>query len=155
MSKYTTYNDIPGKVLKFNQKMFDKYDIPARNKIKELLGDNIIDNPNKYGQDMIINIKKCKYKYLELQVCTTWYNDRYPHKTAHIASRKIKYGSDTLFLTFDKHFKYGMIFDTVNVDPGKPKRKEKYSREYIYDIPWNDVYTINLNDLDVKFLCSL
>ena len=54
-----------GKKSKFNEKLYEKYDIPARQKIKEVLGDNICDNPDKYGEDMILLIDGCKYKYLE------------------------------------------------------------------------------------------
>ena len=148
MGYLTTYPKVVGKVMKFNKKMHDKYDIPAREKIKSIIGEFIIDNPDKFGQDMMIKLNNCKYRYLELQVCTTWINKKYPHDFMYIYARKAKYNSDTLFLTLNKKLEYGYFFDNTNINHNKPKRIKKYSRQFIYNIPWTDVIFVTIDILD-------
>lgn len=131
----------------FSQKMHDKYDIPARAKLKEILGDVLLDNPNIYEQDMIINIPDCKYKYLEIQVCTTWITPTYPHKSLYVYERKGKYGADTLFITMNKILTRGIMFSRDSLED-KPRRLQKYSREYVYDIPWHKSVEISIEYLD-------
>lgn len=133
--KYST--NIYGKKRVFSQDLYNKYDIPARNKIKSIFSDKIIDNPDEYGQDMIIKIDDCKYKYLELQVCSDWITPTFPRKFPYIYERKKRYGDDTLFLVFNKWLTKGLIFDTTVLVNEKPSRIKKYSREFIYEIPWN------------------
>lgn len=136
-----------GHIKKFDQKLCDKYDIPARNKIKEILGEYIIDNPDLYGADMILNIPECRYKYIELQVCTTWIGEKFPHQLPFIYERKIKYENDTLFLVFDKNLKKGLLFSRKYVTD-KKKRLKKYSREFIYEVRWNYVMPIYMETFD-------
>jgi hypothetical protein len=137
-----------GKIHKFDKKLFKKYDIPARNKIKECLYPYIYDNPDIYGADMIIKSEKnIKYKYLELQVCTCWINEKFPFEKLYIWERKKKYNNDTLFITFNKDLSMGYLFDLSKVDKDKPRRIKKYSREFIYDIPWNQTMLIYTDTL--------
>ena len=140
--------NVIGKVTKFNHKLYEKYDIPARDKIKSILGNYVYEHPNELSQDMIINSDNCKYRYLELQVCATWINKDYPYSTVFLYARKLKYNSDTLFLTLNKKLKYGYLFDTTGVDRTKPRRLKKYSREFVYDIPWEDVVYVSIDDMD-------
>src|SRR5947209_7602699 len=80
---------LKGKIKKFDQKLFDKYDIPARTIVKEKLGALVYDNPDIYGQDLVLNDKECKYKYIELQVCASWItDDDYPFKKPFVYERK-------------------------------------------------------------------
>lgn len=145
---YNMKNFIPkGKIRKFNEELYKKYDIPAREKIKQVLSEYIADNPDKYGADMLIKSDKCKYKYLELQVCTQWTENKYPHDNIFIWERKGKYNDDTLFLTFNKDLTMGYIFDTSKLDKNKPRRLKKYSREFVYDIPWNQVMLVYMKHL--------
>lgn len=134
-----------GKIQKFNNVLFEKYDIPARQKIKDVLKEYIKDNPDKYGADMIIKSEKCKYKYLELQVCTQWRDDKFPYKNMYIWVRKGKYNNDTLFLTLSRDLSMGYLFDISKLDKDKPKRFKKYSRQFIYDIPWNQVMLVYMD----------
>lgn len=133
---------------KFSKKLFDKYDIPARQKLKEVLGDFIEDNPDQYKQDFIIKSDICKYKYLEVQVCAGWINEKYPMDTLWVYSRKSVYPSDTLFITLSKNLKYGYIFDADSFKDVKPRRLKKYSREMVYDIPWGRLMKIFIETLD-------
>lgn len=132
---------------KFSQEQHDKYDIPARNRLKEVLGDILIDNPNIYEQDMIINIPDCKYKYLEIQVCANWIYPEYPHDKLYVYERKGKYGPDTLFITMNKILTRGIMFSRDSLED-TPRRLKKCSREYVYDIPWYKSVEVCIEYLD-------
>lgn len=151
MSKLKDYYGIEGKTKAFDEYLLNKYDAPAKEKVKCALGNFVIDNPDIYSQDLIITSDKCRYKYLELQVCTQWIGDKYPHDKVFIYARKIKYGADTLFLTLNRHMTKGFLFDTTKIKKEniKPRRLKKYSREYVYDIPWNQIIPIYLDNIDI------
>lgn len=129
----------------FDQNLFDKYDIPARKKVMELLGDLLTENPQVYEQDFIIN-NGTKYKYLELQVCSTWEKEEYPHKNIFIYERKAKYNEDTLFLVLNYNYTVGYFFNIKDIKKTKPKRLRKYSREFVYNISWNNAVRVNMNE---------
>lgn len=38
----------------------------------------------------------------------------------------------------------GYLFDTTKLDKNKPRRFKKYSREFVYDIPWNQVMLVHM-----------
>ena len=148
MSKYYKNSSTIGKHHKFDPYLHEKYDIPARKKIKEVLGDLVEDNPDQKQQDLIIKSDTCKYKFLEIQVCASWITKTFPFKNVWVYERKDKYGDDTLFLTLDKFLKRGYLFKAICLKNIKPRRKEKYCREYVYDIPWNQVMPITVEHLD-------
>lgn len=148
MSNLIYDSRIKGYRTKFNEKLHEKYDIPARNKLKETLGDYIIEHPNKYKQDFIINSNTCKYKYLEVQVCSKWINEIYPMNTLWVYARKSLYQNDTLFITLNNNLKYGYIFDADSFKNITPRRMKKYSREFVYDIPWNKTMKVFISQLD-------
>lgn len=151
MSKYVWDPNIVGKHSAFDKNMSDKYDIPAREKVKELLKEAVINNPEDCKQDMIITDPKCKYKYLELQVCTNWINN-FPYSNPYIFARKYKYGDDTLFLTFSKNLDKGLIFEAKSIKNVKPRRLKKYSREFVYDVPWHKVMQFHSDAFDMDIL---
>lgn len=136
-----------GKRRPFNDHMFHQYDIPARKIIKEKLGDFVIENPDIYKQDFIIECPSCKYKYLEVQVITQWFDEIYPFKYPYIYERKAVYGSDTLFITFNKNMTKAFIFDRDSINSQKPSRLKKYDRELIFNVPWYRVRTEYVEDL--------
>ena len=140
-----------GKIKKFNPILYDKYDTPARDKIKEKLNGYVQDNPDIYKEDMILNIPSCKYKYLELQVCTHWITDKYPYPNAYVYARKKLFSDDTLFLILDKHMTNALLFDKKSL-LSEPKRLRKYSRIYIYEVPWHRIMMISIDDLDIDIL---
>ena len=140
---------------RFDPVLLEKYDTPARDKIKEILGDFILDNPNIYEQDMIINSKtKCKYKFLELQVCSSWVNDKFPYPKLYIFARKARYGEDTLFLTINKWLTQGYLFDAKSIKGVKPRRVKKYSRMFVYDVPWHRATPVYFDELDPETITS-
>jgi hypothetical protein len=159
MKNYYKDDAIPGMRHRFDQKMHDKYDIPARENVKKALGDFVKDHPNPYKQDLIITSPTCKYKYLELQVCSNWispiddkYDTYYPYKNVWIYARKSLYGDDTLFLTLNKGMTKGYLFDAQSIKDVKPRRLKKYSREFVYDIPWNRVMKVSLDELNKEII---
>lgn len=128
-------SNIAGKYKKFDQELCDKYDKPARELVKQKLGEFVEDNPNIYEQDMILHHKK--YKFLELQVCGSWINKQYSEKTIKIFIRKARYGLDTAFITFSKDLDWGYIYDRASFQNCKPKRVAKYSKIYVFELPKN------------------
>lgn len=147
MSKFVYDPQTVGKHKAFDQKMSDLYDTPAREKVKQTLGDFVIDNPEPNQQDLVITDPQCKYRFLELQVCTSWIN-KFPCPHVYIYARKHKYGHDTLFLTLNKYMDKGYIFDMASLDNVKPTRLRKWSREFIYNVPWNRVMHIEMDSFD-------
>ncbi len=142
-----------GTIKKFDKKLFDKYDTPAREIIKNKIGIEIIDNPDIYGADMIIQIPKCKYEYLELQVCATWTEDRYPHVNPYVYERKGHFSEKTLYLIFNKAMTRALLFDKKSLMPN-PRRVQKYSRSYVYDVYWHRVFPVEIEDFDSAILLS-
>ena len=148
-SNLKSKKQVVGKIKKFSQKLYNKYDIPARNIVKELLTIYVKDNPNIYEQDMILNIPDSKYKYLELQVCTHWVNEKYPYKLPFVYARKQLFSDDTLFLIFNKHMTSGLLFDRKSL-LSVPRRLKKYSRTYVYEAPWHRVFPVNFDNFDIE-----
>ena len=154
MGKYIFNSSLQGKHSVFNQKLYEKYDIPARDIIKQKLGDFVKDNQDIYEQDLIITDNDYKYKYIELQVCTKWVSDKYPFDNVYVYERKYRYDSSTLFITLDRFMTRGFIFDASSFhhDNIKPRRLKKYSREFVYDIPWNRILPFMMDDLSPELL---
>jgi hypothetical protein len=134
MRKYIYDPSLEGKHKAFDSKLYDKYDLPARDKIKEKLKDFVEDNPDKYQEDLIITDPACKYKFIELQVCAQWVNEKYPFEKVFIYERKAHFSPNTLFITFNKFLTKGYIFDAASFEGINPRRLKKYSREFVYDI---------------------
>jgi hypothetical protein len=144
-----------GKIKKFNQKLYDKYDIPARQIIKEKIGeDNVKDNEDIYAEDMIITHPKCRYKYLELQACAEWVYNDYPHEKPFVFERKGHFNDDTLFIIFNKHFTKLLLFSKVGLHKN-PIRLKKYSRFYKYEVGWSYVFKIQVDDLSIDNLLAI
>lgn len=141
-------NNIYGKKAVFNEHLFNKYDIPARKKLINALGEYLSDNPDKFGQDLIINSDTCKYKFLEVQVCADWIAPDFPKKYLYIYERKKRYGKDTLFITLNRWMTKAFIFDTQVLVNDKPRRIRKYSREFIYEIPWNRALNVFIEHIN-------
>jgi hypothetical protein len=143
--EYRKIEGITGKVTKFDQTLFDKYDVGARNVIKHILGEAVKDNEDQYGEDMIFTIKGFPYKYLELQVCAYW-EDEYPYELPFIYARKMRFSKRTLFLTFNKYFTQCIIFGREYVSDTLSRLK-KYDREHVHFVHWGKtmkMLTVNL-----------
>ncbi|AYV81805.1 MAG: hypothetical protein Harvfovirus63_8 [Harvfovirus sp.] len=143
--------EVKGKIKKFDIKLYNKYDVPAREKIKKLLADCVKDNPDIYEEDMILDIPNYKYKYLELQVCAKWVNDTFPFDKPFVYARKKLFSDRTIFLLMDRHMTCGFLFDQKSLCD-EARRVKKYSRSFVYEVPWNRVLKVNLDDFDVETL---
>jgi hypothetical protein len=146
--EYRNIDGITGKVTKFDQKLFDKYDVRARVITKNVLKDAVKDNEDEYGEDMIFTIKKFPYKYLELQVCALWEND-YPFEYPFIYARKMRFSKKTLFLTFNRYFTQVIIFGRDSVSETQSRLK-KYDREHVHFVPWGKIMKMNTSCLTVN-----
>ena len=124
-----------GRIKKFDEKLYNKYDVPARELMKTILGAAVSDNPDIYKEDMLLNIENCEYKFLELQVCTGWISDRYPYSLPFVYARKKLFSDKTLFVILDRHMTCCLLFDQKSLLP-KPRRLKPYSRTYVYEVPW-------------------
>lgn len=141
-----------GKNKEFDEKLFEKYDIPAREIIKEKLKDYVLDNPESiYKEDMIfINLdKSCSFKYLELQVCANWYSDKYPYEKPFVFERKGFFHDDTLYIIFDKYMNNLLMFSKKFLSK-KPVRLHKYSRFLKFEVDFDNVLQIPTNFLDIN-----
>ena len=145
MGKYIYDPRLKGKHSAFNEELFKKYDIPARDRIKRALGDFVIDNPDIYKQDLIVTDETFKYKYIELQVCTGWIGNTFPFSKVYIYERKSCYDNDTLFITLNHDLSNCYVFDAASFKGTEPRRIKKYAREYVYDIPWNRIMPVPTN----------
>jgi hypothetical protein len=138
--------DIKGKVVVFDQVKHDKYDIEARNVLKIYLKDDIKDNENIYGEDMIFTRENFPYKYLEVQVHGYWEKD-FPYVCPFVYERKMKFDNSTLFICFNKYYSELIMFDRESICKTSSKLK-KYDRENVHFVSWSKVMrlkTINLN----------
>lgn len=144
---------LKGKIKKFDEKLYNKYDLPARLIMKEKLGDLIKDNSDIYAEDMILEDEQCEYKYIELQVCASWTNDKYPFNYPFVYERKGHFSDKTLFIIFDRHMTKGLIFGK-NLLNSEPKRIQKYSRIFIYEVGWKNVLPFCTENLDIDVLRS-
>lgn len=147
------YIKLRGKNKKFDEKLYLKYDQPARQIIKEKLGEIIKDNPDIYAEDLILNDEKCSYKYIELQVCANWIQENYPYNYPFVYERKGHFSDDTLFIIFNRNMTKGLIFDKKSLNK-EPKRIKKYSKTFIYDVPWRRVLQFYIKHFDIDMLRS-
>ena len=71
-------------------------------------------------------------------------------KISLLNQRTAKYGSDTLFVTLNKHLTRGYVFDADSFKDTEPKRLKKYSREFVYYVPWYKAMPVYLDTLDME-----
>ena len=149
--KYRTIEGVKGKVTVFNQEMHDKFDIPARKVLKERLGEYVEDNEDIYGVDMFLkcdDMPEIKYKNIELQVNGKW-DEKYPDAFPFIYARKMRYGDDTLFITFNKNFTKILMFDRKSVFP-ESKRYVKYGREFVNYVKWSNSIILDTDQFTIE-----
>ena len=139
---------IKGRVKAFDINLSNKFDTIAREFIKNKLTDNVIDNPDKYGEDMIVMNTIIPFKYIELQVYGKWI-DNFPYVNPFVYERKMRFCGETLFICFNYHMTRVIMFSKSSIQL-KKCRAEKYSREYIHYVPWNRVFQINADILSLN-----
>ena len=142
---------VAGKVKKFDSKLHQKYDERAREIIKYRFPDHATDNPNIYGEDLIFNHDILPYKFIEVQVCSTWDDDRYPYPYPFVYARKMRFSNDTLFVTFDRTYTKVIIFSKKVIDE-KPVRLKKYDREMVHMVSWGRALKMDTADFTLENL---
>lgn len=144
---------LKGKIKKFDSKLYNKYDIPARTLVKEKLGNNVKDNPNIYEEDLIIDNNECRYKFIEIQVCGYWDGiNNYPFKNAFVFERKGHFSDNTLFIIFDRNLKKGLLFDKKSLKK-EPRRYKPYSRLFVYEtVGWYKILQFCCENLNFDLI---
>ena len=150
-SQYIKLDNIEGRVKKFDPNLHNKYDIDARNMIKNVLKDKIKDNENIYGEDMIFDIESFPYKYMEIQVFSKWDSDIFPYTYPFVYARKMKFSKRTLFVTFNKYLSELILFNRNDISD-KSTRLKKYDRELIHYISWGKTLKIKTNQLTIRLI---
>ena len=98
---------------------------------------------------MIIDYIDCKYKFLEIQACADWIGEKYPHNKPFVFERKGHFDDKTLFILFDKHLTKALLFAKTSLEK-IPVRTKKYSRYYKYEVPWNKVITVHMENFSIE-----
>jgi hypothetical protein len=145
--KYTEIFGVKGKVKTFDEGLSNKFDVKAREVVKQVFGELVCDNPDIYGEDMIVKCSEVPYKYFELQVCGDW-DKKFPYKYPFVYARKMRFSKKTLFITFNKDFTKLLIFDRNAIDD-KPTRLVKYSRELVNLVGWGKVMIMETDEFSI------
>jgi hypothetical protein len=143
---------VEGKTRDFNEKLHERYDVNAREVTKSRLKNYVIDNPNKYGEDLIITNINLSYIYIEVQVCGTWKeNNRFPYLFPFVYARKMKFSNKTLFITYNNNYTEFILF-SYNAISKTPSRLKKYDREMVNYVNWSKVIKTNINNLTIEII---
>ena len=142
---------ISGSVKKFDKTLFDRYDTDARQMIKNILGDLVEDNKNKYGEDMVFTKKDFPFKYLEIQVVSLWEYNFFPYTLPFVYARKMRFSDETLFITFNKFLNEILIFEKRGIS-NVPSRLKKYDREMVHYVPWYNTYRFKTANLSERLI---
>ncbi len=151
--KYKKMNGMLGKIKIFDKKLSDTFDIKSREIIKNMLGGSVDDNPNKYGEDMVVINKMIPYDYIELQVYGKWTDKHFPYNMPFVYERKMKFCEKTLFICFNSKYDELIMFCRTSIHP-KKYRIKKYSREMICYVPWNQAARICTKDFTIESILN-
>ena len=116
---------------RFDKDMFDKCDIPARNKCRQILPE-CQDNPDKYGVDVTLPDGSCFYNSVELELIRSWAGgpDGPFHNQPRLFQRKYNsYNENVIFLQFSRDLEWCCLFSksVVNPDDWYPTSSNDYS----------------------------
>lgn len=150
--KLINLNGIAGKVKKFDPKLHSKYDLKARDILKNRFPENVQDNPNIYGEDLLFTHDKIPFKFIEVQVCSSW-DDKFPYPFPFVYARKMKFSDDTLFVTFNRTYTKVHVFAKSVIDI-KPSRLKKYAREMVHYVSWYRTFQLETCDLTLENIMS-
>jgi hypothetical protein len=99
----------------FDPKSHDKYDIIAKNKFISYLKENgyidAIENPNKYGIDILATHSDGSLHKYDVEVKTGWKVRYFPWTGLHIPERKRKFAEPTnqYFVVMNEELKHAFI----------------------------------------------
>jgi hypothetical protein len=86
---------------------------------------------------------------LEIQACADWIGDKYPHEKPFVFERKGHFNDKTLFILFDKHLTKALLFAKTSLEE-TPVRTKKYSRYFKYEVQWNKVVSIHMENFSIE-----
>jgi hypothetical protein len=101
----------------FDKDMFDKVDRAAREATKDYIaskGYRAIDNPNKYGADLIVP----GIAYVECECKLVWGDEKFPWTEVNLPQRKDKFNKlelPCMFFVWNKSFTRCVKFNTGHV----------------------------------------
>ena len=132
---------------KFDQRLHDACDPPARNAVAEWLKNlwliDALPNPDKYAVDLVLSRKGEHIGYAEVEV-RDWGMDFCPYNTIHIAKRKEKLFNHPRDLTHAYWIRADKIKDCLVIEvPNTAVARE----EYFYDVPKNLWKYVDLREL--------
>lgn len=139
---------VKGKLKHFDKKLYDLYDKQARAELKRHLGSGITDNPDPYGEDMIVDTDLIPYTYIEVQVYGTWDNI-FPYDEPYIYERKMRFDDNTLFVCFNSKYTKAIIFDKTSISL---KKYRANTCEYVHHVPWEKALLIDASDLNYDII---
>ncbi len=138
-----------GKIKRFDPNLHSKYDVKARDIIKNIFPKYAFDNDNLYGEDLIFKYDKIPYKYIEVQVCSTWETSKFPYQYPFVYARKMRFNESTLFITFNKFYTEIIMFGKRSLNES-PSRLQKYDREMVYYVPWRLALKTTTDNLTIR-----
>jgi hypothetical protein len=151
VQKFKKMKGMVGKIKVFDQELSDRYDKRSRVIIKSKLGPAVKNNPDKYGEDMIVVTDRIPYEYIELQVYGMWIDDTFPYESPFVYERKLKFRDTTLFICFNASYDKVVMFSRTAIH-SKRYRIKKYSREYVHYVPWFKAIILDTDKLSVQYI---
>jgi hypothetical protein len=138
---------------RFNRDLYNANDMPAKDKVKELLKDSgykIVDNTKKTGIDLFLFKDGKHILSIETEIKRVWNSAEFPYESVNIPERKSKYLSlerPTVFVMFNNDLSSYLVIRGTDVEKS-PKRevpnKYVYKGELFYQI---DLTKIVTNDI--------
>lgn len=142
---------LEGEIKVFDQNLFDRYDKTSRVIIKKKLEGFVMDNPDIYGEDIIVTSDDIPYEYIELQVYGKWNSQNYPYFTPFVFERKMRLAESTLFICFSADYKRIVMFSKKVLTKKKYKIKN-YPQELIHYVTVGRAVFLNTEDLNVDVI---
>lgn len=109
----------------FSQELHNQNDFPARELVKRSFLDHwgitLIDNPDRYGVDLLAYRKDKFVGYVEIEVKHNWVGHKFPYEAIHIPSRKERIFNylPLIFVVINKDMTHFMWFNLESVKTGK------------------------------------
>ena len=138
-----------GKRKKFDRKLFEENDRKARGIAKKFLEDagyKAIDNPKKYGPDLIVTKNDEVRGFVECEIKRVWKGKDFPYESVQFPERKGKYvfknDEPVTFLMLNEDCSRMLLVDGNDVvDSPLVEVSNRFIRagEYFYQVPCSKV----------------
>lgn len=129
---------------RFDKKLFDKTDKPAKEAIKRLFkgfkGWSVKDNENRYGVDLLVFKDGVHVCNIETEMKLVWKGDDFPYDSLHIPERKKRYKDlevPTLFVVFNSDCSNFLVifgYDLYNAKLVEVPNKYVFRGEKFYNV---------------------